>query len=140
MSEAANWCGLSVVWHPVLSAARDLFTRAVLYAVDLAGLAGGLDAEIGTTQYHVERICHTMQGQGGSLQKLFIAHDVIEAIFVRDLLRRGGIAAEVHGETLPHIHALLPSVWIMEDSQLEDARALIEDYERRKNINLADSA
>jgi Putative prokaryotic signal transducing protein len=68
------------------------------------------------------------------MQKVFIAHDLIEANFIKDLLRRGGIAAEVQGETLPHIDALLPSVWIMEDAQLKKARALIEDFERRKKL------
>ena len=79
------------------------------------------------------------------MQKVFTARDLIEATFVRDLLRRGGVAAEVQGEALfglrPHIGfadpTLYPSVWIIEDAQLKTARALIDDYERRKNISLA---
>ena len=69
------------------------------------------------------------------MQKVFVAHDLIEANFVKDLLRRGRVPAEVQGEALPHIDALLPSVWIMEDSQLKTARALIDDYERRTKIS-----
>ena len=75
--------------------------------------------------------------------KVFTANDPIEAQFVRDLLTRGGIGAEVQGEHLfglrPRIgfadNSLYPSVWITEDSKIEKARALIEDYERRKKIS-----
>jgi hypothetical protein len=81
------------------------------------------------------------------MQKVYVAHDPIEANFVKDLLIRGGIDAEVHGEHFfgvqPHIgfadEALYPSVWIVEDTHLTDARALIDDYQRRKNISLADT-
>ena len=76
------------------------------------------------------------------MQKVFVAHDPIEASFVKDLLLRGGIAAEVHGEHLfglrPHIgfadETLYPAVWIVDDAQFTEAKALIEDYLRRKNI------
>lgn len=75
--------------------------------------------------------------------KVFTANDPIEAQFVRDLLARGGIGAEVQGEHLfglrPHIgfadNSLYPSVWITEDSKIEKARTLIEDYERRKKLS-----
>ena len=75
--------------------------------------------------------------------KVFIANDPIEAQFVRDLLTRGGIAAEVQGEHLfglrPRVgfadNSLYPSVWIADDSKLEKARELIQDYERRKRIS-----
>jgi len=78
------------------------------------------------------------------MQKIFVAHDPVEANFVKDLLERAGIAAEIQGEYLfglrPHIgfadETLLPSVWITEDEQIEAALALIDDYERRKRINL----
>jgi hypothetical protein len=80
------------------------------------------------------------------MQRVFVAHDSIEANFVKDLLIRGGIAAEVHGEHFfgvqPHIgfadETLYPSVWIVEDTELADAVAIIEDYLRRKNISIAD--
>ena len=77
------------------------------------------------------------------MQRVFVANNLIEANFVKDLLVRGGVAAEVQGEQLfglrPHIGfadpTLYPSVWIIEDGQLKLARALIEDYERRKRIS-----
>jgi hypothetical protein len=77
------------------------------------------------------------------MQKVFVANDLIEANFVKDLLIRGGIAAEIQGEQVfglrPHIGfadpTLYPSVWIVEDGQLKKALALIEDYERRKRIS-----
>jgi hypothetical protein len=77
------------------------------------------------------------------MQKVFVANDPIEANFVKDLLIRGGIAAEIQGEHLfglrPRIGfsdpTLYPSVWIMDDGQLEIAQALIADYERRKRIS-----
>jgi len=77
------------------------------------------------------------------MQKVFVANDVIEANFVKDLLKRGGVDAEIQGEHLfglrPHIGfadpSLYPSVWIIEDAQINKARALIEDYERRKKIS-----
>jgi len=77
------------------------------------------------------------------MQKVFVANDPIEANFVKDLLIRGGVDAQVQGEHLfglrPRIgfadSTLYPSVWIIDDSQLETARALIDDYERRKNIS-----
>jgi len=79
------------------------------------------------------------------MQKVFVANDLIEANFVKDLLVRGGVAAEVQGEQLfglrPHIGfadpTLYPSVWIIE-GQLKLARALIEDYERRKRISASE--
>jgi hypothetical protein len=74
------------------------------------------------------------------MQKVFVANDPIEANFVKDLLIRGGVEAEIQGEHLfglrPHIgfadETLYPSVWIVEDTQLSTARALIDDYERSK--------
>jgi hypothetical protein len=71
--------------------------------------------------------------------KVFIAHDPLEAHFVRGLLKREGIAAEVQGESLfglrPEIGIAsdtLPSVWIIKDAQAEKARELVADYERQK--------
>jgi Putative prokaryotic signal transducing protein len=77
------------------------------------------------------------------MQKVFVANDPIEANFVKDLLIRGGVAAEIQGEHLfglrPRIGfadpTLYPSVWIINEGQLEEARALIADYERRKRIS-----
>jgi hypothetical protein len=73
------------------------------------------------------------------VKKVFIGHDVVEANFVRDLLERGGVEAEVQGEILSGLRPqigigsdTLPSVWIVDDAQLESARELIEDYEQGK--------
>jgi hypothetical protein len=73
------------------------------------------------------------------MQKVFIGHNAIEANFVKDLLERAGITAQVRGEILSGLRPqigialdTLPSVWIADDSQLETARDLIDDYERQK--------
>jgi hypothetical protein len=77
------------------------------------------------------------------MQKVFVANDPIEANFVKDLLERGGVEAEIQGEHLFALRhrigladpTLYPSVWIIDDEQLEEAQGLIEDYERRKRIS-----
>jgi hypothetical protein len=73
------------------------------------------------------------------MEKVFIAHDPIEAHFVKSLLERAGVTASVAGEALfglrPEIGNTpdsLPSVWITKDAQLKDARQIISDYERCK--------
>jgi len=73
------------------------------------------------------------------MNKVFVAHDPIEAHFVRDLLERAGIDAEVRGEALfglrPEIGIAsdtLPAVWIIKDAQLKRALEFIADYERDK--------
>ncbi|HYR91388.1 MAG TPA: DUF2007 domain-containing protein [Terriglobia bacterium] len=73
------------------------------------------------------------------MNKVFVAQDPIEAHFVKDLLERSGIAAEVRGEALfslrPEIGIAsdtLPAVWILEDSQLKRALEFVADYEREK--------
>jgi len=73
------------------------------------------------------------------MNRVFVAHDPIEAHFVRGLLEREGIAAEVRGEALfglrPEIGIAsdnLPSVWIAEDAQLKAALEFVADYERTK--------
>jgi hypothetical protein len=73
------------------------------------------------------------------MNKVFVAHDPMEAHFVRGLLEREGIAAEVQGEALfglrPEIGITsdtLPAVWITEDAQLKTALEFVADYERSK--------
>ena len=63
----------------------------------------------------------------------------MEAHFVRDLLEREGIDAEVRGEALfglrPSIGIesdTLPAVWIIKDGQRKRALELVADYERGK--------
>jgi len=74
------------------------------------------------------------------MNKVFVAHDPLEAHFVRTLLEREGIAAEVRGEALfglsPEIGIstdTLPAVWITKDAQLMRAVEVVADYERGKN-------
>ena len=73
------------------------------------------------------------------MNKVFVANNPIEAHFVKDLLERDGIAAEVRGEALfglrPEIGIAsdtLPAVWIIDDAQLKRALELVADFERRK--------
>ena len=74
------------------------------------------------------------------MNKVFVAHDPLEAHFVRTLLEREGIDAEVHGEALfglrPEIGIAsdtLPTVWIVKDAQLRSALEVVADYEHGKN-------
>ena len=73
--------------------------------------------------------------------RVFSAHDPIEAHFVKDLLQRAGITAEVQGESLfglrPEIGIAadtFPAVWISKDSELEAALELVAEFERDKRI------
>ena len=73
------------------------------------------------------------------VNRVFIAHDPIEAHFVKSLLERDGIAAEVRGEALfglrPEIGIstdTLPAVWIVHDPQLQRALEIVAEYERDK--------
>jgi len=64
------------------------------------------------------------------MQQIYIAKDVIEANFVKDLLRRGGIAAEIDSEASVGLRPCLqPAVWIMDDGQLKKALSLLAEYE-----------
>ena len=76
------------------------------------------------------------------MNRVFVAHDPIEAYFVKDLLTRDGIAAEVKGDALfglrPEIGISsdsLPSVWITNDAQLKEALDLVAEYERDKKTD-----
>lgn len=76
------------------------------------------------------------------MNKVFVASNPIEAHFVRDLLERSGIGAEVQGEALfglrPEIGMAsdtLPSVWITEDAKLDEALECVAEYERNKADN-----
>ena len=76
------------------------------------------------------------------MNKVFVASNPIEAHFVRDLLERARIGAEVQGEALfglrPEIGMAsdtLPSVWITDDAKLNEALECVADYERDKADN-----
>ena len=71
------------------------------------------------------------------MKKVFIARHPTEAHLVKGLLELEGIEAEVRGEAL--FGALgelaitadtLPSVWIQEDSQIEQAMKIVSRYEQ----------
>jgi hypothetical protein len=71
------------------------------------------------------------------LKNVFVTKNPTEAHLVKDLLRREGIAAEVHGEWLfgaigaiPFTPDTMPSVWIVKDNQLNRALRFVADYER----------
>ena len=73
------------------------------------------------------------------MHRVFVAHDPLEAHFVKTLLERASITAEVRGEALfglrPEIGIAsdtLPAVWISQDEQLQSALELVADYEREK--------
>jgi hypothetical protein len=75
-----------------------------------------------------------------SMNKVFVANDPMEAHLVRSLLEREGIAAEVQGEALfglrPRIGLesdSLPSVWITNDAQLNQALRFVAVYESGKS-------
>jgi hypothetical protein len=76
------------------------------------------------------------------MNKVFVAHDPMEAHFVRGLLEREGINAEVRGEALfgllgeiPITSDTLPAVWITKDAQVKRALEVVADYERGKQLN-----
>jgi hypothetical protein len=77
------------------------------------------------------------------MKRVFVAHDPIEAHFVKGLLESEGIEAEVQGESLfglrPEIGIssdTLPSVWIGQESQLAAALKFVAEYERDKKAKL----
>ena len=66
------------------------------------------------------------------MQKVFTAQHPTEAHLVKGLLESAGIAAEVQGEPLfsargglPMTGDTLPSVWVLDDEQLDEARQVI---------------
>ena len=72
------------------------------------------------------------------MRQAFIAQHPTEAHFLKGLLEAEGIAAEVRGETLfgargeaPVTSETLPSVWLVNDQQLETAIALVARYASR---------
>lgn len=71
------------------------------------------------------------------MRQIFVAQHPTEAYFVKDLLQREGIEAEVRGEALfgmrgeaPVTPDTLPSVWVSEENQAAGAD-VVADYRRR---------
>ncbi len=69
------------------------------------------------------------------MQQVYVAHDPAEAHLVKGLLEANGIAALVHGEAVfglrgevPVTTETLPTVWVLEDSEVPRARDLIAEF------------
>lgn len=76
-----------------------------------------------------------------AVHRVFVAHNPIEAHFVKDMLERAGIGAEVQGDCLfglrPEIGISsdsLPAVWISEDAELQAALELVAEFQHDKNV------
>ena len=71
-----------------------------------------------------------------ALVKVYTARDAVEAHFVRGLLEREGLAAEVLGDKLaiaigelpPLSAGTLPAVWVAEEST-EPAKKIVADFQ-----------
>ena len=71
------------------------------------------------------------------MMKLYTAADPLQAHVLRGALEAAGIEAEVRGDYLfttrgesPVTTETLPSVWILDDEDLEAARAVVRDLEQ----------
>ena len=71
------------------------------------------------------------------MQRIFVARNVTEAHIVSGMLNAAGILAEVRGHylaggygELPISSDTLPSVWLSDAAQADNARTLIAEYER----------
>lgn len=75
------------------------------------------------------------------MRRVYVAKTLVDAQFVKTFLESEGIAANVRGE---HLFALwgsvrttaetLPSVWIEEDEDLEEAQRLLVQIEARARL------
>ena len=77
------------------------------------------------------------------MRKVHIAQHPPEAHFVKGLLEAQGIAALVRGEALfgvrgeaPLTPETCPSVWVVEDTQFNEARELVLAYTRGEDLSL----
>ena len=73
------------------------------------------------------------------MRKVYLARHPTEAHFLKGLLASQGIEAEIRGEALfgargelPVTTETCPSVWVLDDSQLDRALALIAEHDRRE--------
>ncbi len=85
----------------------------------------------------VESLPSTPEPTPLEMRQVFVAQHPTEAYFVKDLLEREGIDAEVRGEALfgmrgeaPVTPDTLPSVWVSEERQSEKALAVVAAYRR----------
>ena len=70
------------------------------------------------------------------MKQVYLAQDPIEANLLVDLLGAEGIEAVVQGEHLYAIRGIVPmsypTVWVVDDDDYEQARALALEFDRRQ--------
>ena len=73
------------------------------------------------------------------MRRVYVARHPTEAHFLKGMLASQGIEAEIRAEALfsargelPVTSDTCPSVWVLDDSQLDRALLLIAEYERRE--------
>ncbi|MFC1588332.1 DUF2007 domain-containing protein [Planctomycetota bacterium] len=73
------------------------------------------------------------------MQKVYIAKDPFDAHHLKNILEMAGIAADVQGENLwgargelPYTPGTAPSVWILDDGDIEKAQPIVSEYEAGK--------
>ncbi len=81
------------------------------------------------------------------MTKVFVANHPTEAYLIVGLLGSGGILAEVRGEALfatrgevPVTPATLPSVWVVNDAQVEDALEMLRARSAEDSGRLSSAA
>ena len=80
------------------------------------------------------------------MKRVHVASDPVEAQFVKAFLESAGIAAVVRGEHLfalrgglPMTAETLPSVWIEDEEDLEQAQRLLAQLEARARLRPVDA-
>jgi hypothetical protein len=80
------------------------------------------------------------------MKRVYVATTPVDAQFVKAFLESAGIAATVRGEHLfalrgsvPMTDETLPSVWIEEDDDLEQARRLLGRLEARARLRAVEA-
>lgn len=69
------------------------------------------------------------------MKQVYMAHDLTEAHFVKGPLDSRGVSAALRGEDVAGIGGevpfmdVYPTVWVLDDDQEEDARAIVQEYE-----------
>ncbi len=81
------------------------------------------------------------------MKRVYVATTPVDAQFVKAFLESAGIAASVLGEHLfalrgsvPMTEETLPSVWIEDDDDLEEARHLLGRLEARARLRPVDAS
>jgi len=74
------------------------------------------------------------------MKKIYSAYDRPEAFIVKGLLESNGIKADVQDDQLDtlvggvgYTEAMIPTVWIFDDAQYDEAYALLEAYVENQN-------